>query len=165
MRLSLHLQNPARCRQAPTRQQFHQWVSIALQHYLQADSSLSNHRELPEKPELTVRLVDADESASLNATYRQKTGPTNVLSFPFVHPEQPLDAYLGDLAICAELVTQEAQQQNKTAQAHWAHLTVHGILHLLGYDHEQEQEAEVMEHLEIQILADIGFVNPYLKTV
>lgn len=165
MKLSLHVQNPAHCRQAPTRSEFRQWVEMALQHYLGVKSAHSYSRELPEKLSLTIRLVDEDESAQLNEAYRQKAGPTNVLSFPFVHPDQPFEPYLGDLAICADLVVKEANQQSKTAQSHWAHLTVHGVLHLLGYDHVQEQEAEVMEALEVQILADLGFANPYSQSV
>ena len=118
---------------------------------------------LGDKPdaELTVRIVDESESAQLNETYRHKSGPTNVLSFPFEAPpgmELPL---LGDLVICAPVVEREALAQNKSTQAHWAHMMVHGSLHLQGYDHIETQQAEQMEALEVDILARLGFSNPY----
>lgn len=114
--------------------------------------------------EMTVRIVDEAESAQLNQTYRHKSGPTNVLSFPFETPpgiELPL---LGDLVICAPVVEQEANAQNKTTKAHWAHMVVHGSLHLQGYDHIEAQQAEQMEALEIDILTRLGFSNPYELT-
>lgn len=114
--------------------------------------------------EMTVRIVDEDESAQLNQTYRHKSGPTNVLSFPFKAPagvELPL---LGDLVICAPLVEREANEQNKTTKAHWAHMVVHGSLHLQGYDHIEAQQAKQMEALEIDILGRLGFSNPYELT-
>lgn len=114
--------------------------------------------------EMTVRIVDEDESAELNQTYRHKSGPTNVLSFPFENPpgvELPL---LGDLVICAPVVEREAGEQNKTIQAHWAHMVVHGTLHLQGYDHIQADEATQMEQIETDILAELGYSNPYELT-
>jgi len=112
--------------------------------------------------EVTIRIVDEAESQQLNFDYRDKDKPTNVLSFPFQCPpgiELPL---LGDLVICAQVVAREAAEQGKTLQAHWAHMVVHGSLHLLGFDHINEDDAEEMEAEEIQILHDLGFANPYL---
>ena len=114
--------------------------------------------------ELTVRLVDESESAALNETYRHKSNATNVLSFPFECPEEVALNLLGDLVICAPVVEREAKQQHKNSQAHWAHMLVHGVLHLLGYDHIEQADAEKMEAREIEILEDLGFPNPYLTT-
>lgn len=114
--------------------------------------------------EMTVRIVDQLESAQLNETYRHKTGPTNVLSFPFETPPGVDLSLLGDLVICAPVVEREAIEQNKTTKAHWAHMVVHGSLHLQGYDHIEPQQAEQMEALEIDILARLDFPNPYELT-
>lgn len=112
--------------------------------------------------EITVRVVGQEESASLNQDYRQKAGPTNVLSFAMQSPDFAAWPSLGDLVICAPLVAQEAQQQNKSLSAHWAHLLVHGLLHLQGLDHLEAEEAERMEAQEIRILDELGFGNPYV---
>ena len=114
-----------------------------------------------EEAEVTIRLVDEAESNQLNLTYRGKDKPTNVLSFPFECPpgiELPL---LGDLVICRQVVESEATEQGKPLMAHWAHMVVHGSLHLLGYDHIEDGEAEEMEALEIEFMAALGFANPY----
>ncbi|MCG6934626.1 MAG: rRNA maturation RNase YbeY [Proteobacteria bacterium] len=112
--------------------------------------------------ELTVRIVDANEIAVLNQRYRNKPGPTNVLSFPFEAPSGVSLNLLGDLVIAAPVVTEEARRQGKTETAHWAHLVVHGTLHLLGYDHQTAAQAEAMERREIRILHSLGYPNPYL---
>lgn len=112
-------------------------------------------------PELTVRVVDEAESAELNRTYRRVSGPTNVLSFPFAPPEPVQMSLLGDVVICAPVVEMEAQKQNKTMDAHWAHMVIHGILHLMGYDHENDGDAARMESEERRILAGLGFSDPY----
>jgi len=113
--------------------------------------------------ELALRVVGAEESAYLNLTYRGKRGPTNVLSFAAeLSPDVPVPL-LGDLVICAPVVLREAREQHKPAQAHWAHMTVHGCLHLLGYDHQAVREANAMEALEIEILEQLGFANPYAE--
>lgn len=105
--------------------------------------------------ELTIRIVGEAESRTLNRQYRGKDKPTNVLSF------QGEAGVLGDLVICAPLVAREAAEQGKTARAHWAHLVVHGCLHLQGYDHEHEPDAKAMEAREIRILKRLGFADPY----
>jgi probable rRNA maturation factor len=137
-------------RTAPSTSQLKRWAKLILQ------------EKIP-NAELTIRIVDKDEMTTLNSTYRKKNKPTNVLSFPFEMPkdidiETPI---LGDIVICADVIKEEAQAQQKTHDAHWAHMVVHGILHLLGYDHEKENEAEIMEAEEIVILKNMGFNNPY----
>lgn len=111
--------------------------------------------------EMTLRFVGIDESQALNSQFRGKDKPTNVLSFPFESPpgmEMPL---LGDLVICAPVISQEAQEQGKLVSHHYAHMIVHGILHLLGYDHIDDAQAEEMEALEIRILAELDIDDPY----
>jgi probable rRNA maturation factor len=127
-----------------------------LQRYLEAAVS-----PFQTEAEVTIRLVDETESQQLNFDYRHKDKPTNVLSFPFQAPpgiELPL---LGDLVICVQVVAQEALEQNKTLEAHWAHMVVHGCLHLLGFDHINDTDAEEMEAEEVQILQELGFADPY----
>ncbi len=116
---------------------------------------------LREESELTIRIVDEEEGARLNTCYRNKDGATNVLSFPFAPPEGVDMPLLGDIVICAPVVRREANEQSKSADSHWAHMVVHGSLHLLGFDLEQAHEALEMETLERRILADLGFDNPY----
>jgi len=114
-----------------------------------------------EEKEITVRFVDEEESHELNHQYRGKDKPTNVLSFPFeCPPGVPLNL-LGDLVICAPVIEKEASEQNKAVNHHYAHMVVHGILHLLGYDHIEDDEAEEMEALEIKILAQLSIDDPY----
>lgn len=111
---------------------------------------------------LSIRIVGAAESRRLNRTWRGKDKPTNVLSFPSVDPGFIMTgAPLGDLAICAPVVAREAREQGKPPRAHWAHMVVHGVLHLLGYDHEIDRDAELMEAREVAILAHFGYANPY----
>lgn len=117
--------------------------------------------------EVAIRIVDADEMQSLNCEYREQNKPTNVLSFPAgqiaglpVDEDQPI----GDIVICAAVVEKEAEQQGKPAGGHWAHMVVHGTLHLLGFDHEQAAEAEAMERLESQILTTHGIADPYAES-
>lgn len=114
--------------------------------------------------EVTLRIVGEDESQALNARFRNMDKPTNVLSFPAVPlPGLPADngSTLGDLVVCAPVVSREAEEQGKTVRAHWAHMLVHGSLHLLGFDHIEADEAARMESLEAEILAGCGFANPY----
>ncbi|TPH23863.1 rRNA maturation RNase YbeY [Haemophilus haemolyticus] len=133
----------------PTEEQIVQWATAAVQ---------------PEgdEVEMTVRIVDEAESHELNLTYRGKDRPTNVLSFPFECPDEVELPLLGDLVICRQVVEIEAAEQEKPLMAHWAHMVVHGSLHLLGYDHIEDDEAEEMESLETQIMQGLGFDDPYL---
>lgn len=113
------------------------------------------------KWELTIRIVDETEAQYLNETWRGRSYPTNVLSFPFESPPGLQVPWLGDLVICAPVVAREAQEQQKSLHAHWAHLVIHGTLHLLGYDHLEDTQAQLMEILEIHILNNLGYPNPY----
>lgn len=112
--------------------------------------------------ELVIRIVDEEESRTLNRDYRGKDWPTNVLSFPFTAPPPVQSDLIGDLVICAQVVRREAAEQHKAEAAHWAHMVVHGVLHLLGYDHLDDDEAERMEDLERAILQRLGFADPYV---
>ena len=122
----------------------------------------------PGPAQVSVRLVDESESAGLNQRYRQRQGPTNVLSFPFEIPpgaqDAGLEAMLGDLVICAPVVIREADAQGKPVGAHWAHMAVHGTLHLLGHDHIEPEQAREMETLETKVLAAMGYADPYLES-
>jgi probable rRNA maturation factor len=145
------VQNPVGGARVPEAAQLRKWARSAL-----ADDV---------RGELTVRVVDASEIAALNARYRGKKGPTNVLSFSATaeSPQAAADELLpfGDVVICAEVVEREAREQGKPLAAHWAHMVVHGTLHLQGYDHENAREAAVMEARERALLARLGFPDPY----
>ncbi len=112
--------------------------------------------------EVTVRIVTREEITLLNENYRHKPGPTNVLSFPADLPDIIDLPLLGDIVLCAEVIDFEAKNQHKAAPAHWAHMVVHGILHLLGFDHTTDTEAKQMETLETKILSGLGYANPYI---
>ena len=112
---------------------------------------------------LGLRIVGSAESAALNGRFRRKSYPTNVLSFPFEAPPGTRSDILGDLVICAPVVRREARTQRKSVNAHWAHMVVHGILHLRGYDHRKRQDAAVMEKMEIRLLKELGYANPYIQ--
>jgi len=114
-----------------------------------------------EPTEVTIRIVNESEMQALNCQYRGKDKPTNVLSFPFEAPAGIDISLAGDLVICAPIVAQEAREQYKDTLAHWAHMVIHGMLHLQSYDHIDDNEAEEMEGLEIRLLAQIGIANPY----
>ena len=153
MNLTLDLQLACDNAHLPNESQFESWVKAALSPFR-------------DNAELSIRLVETEESQSLNQQYRHKNKPTNVLSFPFElppgMPESELDHLLGDLVICASVVANEANEQGKPAEHHWAHLTVHGVLHLLGYDHIDDDEAIEMEQLERDILAKLAIPDPYI---
>ncbi len=114
-----------------------------------------------EPVELVIRLVDEAESRELNRTYRGKDSPTNVLSFPFEAPAEVPLPLLGDLVICAPVVAREAREQGKALEAHWAHMVIHGLLHLLGYDHQTDEEAQSMESRERDLMQRLHFPDPY----
>lgn len=134
----------------PTEEQLSLWATTALL-----------KRTEHEEPELTIRIVDEAESQELNHEYRGKDKPTNVLSFPFEAPAHVPIPLLGDLIVCKQVVEHEAVEQGKTLTAHWAHMIIHGCLHLLGYDHIEDEEAEEMEGIEKVIMKDLGFEDPY----
>ena len=134
--------------QLPEQTDLEQWVAAAV----------AQHRD---EAEVSVLIVDTEEGAELNEQWRGKQEPTNVLSFPSDLPAKLNLPLLGDLIICAPVVEREAQEQSKALQAHWAHMMIHGTLHLLGYDHIIEAEAEEMEALETKILAELGYPDPY----
>jgi probable rRNA maturation factor len=123
-----------------------------------ARSALAGHRR---DAELSIRIVDAAESQALNRRYRGKDRPTNVLAFPAELPPELQLPLLGDLVICRDVVEAEAAEQQKPLDAHWAHMVVHGTLHLVGFDHESDEEAEAMERIETEVLAELGWPNPY----
>ncbi len=110
---------------------------------------------------VSLLITSSDEIQELNRQYRGKDKATNVLSFPMQSPEEVDICLLGDVVLCAEVIKQEAQQQSKTEESHWAHMVVHGMLHLQGYDHVDDDEAQIMEQLEIKILKQIGIDSPY----
>jgi len=147
MAVSIDLQNDLAIELAPDIEQFSRWVKAALE------------KEY-ENLEQTIRIVDEAEIKALNSQYRNKDSSTNILSFLSEIPHVDY-YYLGDLVICAPVVITEANQQGKDVTAHWAHLVVHGMLHLQGYDHESAFDAEKMEALEVKILSTLGYSNPY----
>lgn len=137
----------------PSDTDFQRWVDLALQEEIECDT------------EIVIRIVDEQESAELNEQYRHKKGATNILSFPTDLPEGVDVDLLGDLVICAPVLEREAQEQGKLLFHHWAHITLHGVLHLLGYDHIDDNEAECMENKEIELLATLGIDNPYQEVM
>ena len=151
MNLSIDIQMACPSEEAPDEDSIKRWASAAI-------------RDERDNSQLNLRIVDEQESADFNQQYRGKTGATNVLSFPFdaVAPE-PLPI-LGDLVVCAPVVNREASEQQKTSEAHWAHIIVHGVLHLLGYDHIDDSDAAQMEALETSILLELNFPAPYEST-
>ena len=156
MDLDLDLQVASEAPDLPAAADFARWAAAALE----------GRRE---RAALTIRIVDAAEGQALNLRFRGQDRPTNVLSFPFEAPPglpagEGLDDLLGDLVICAPVVSREALEQGKAEPAHWAHLVVHGVLHLLDFDHLTDAEAQIMEGLETAILVRLGFPPPYTET-
>lgn len=153
MNLSIDIQVASDDDDPPDPDSIKRWLRAVLDRELPAD----DERDI----EISVRLVDRQESQRLNKHYRQKDAPTNVLSFPSDLPSDLPFRHLGDIVACAPVVRDEATEQGKPVDAHWAHMIVHGALHLLGYDHIEDREAETMEALEVSILADLGMADPY----
>ena len=147
MTAKIDLQNDDELSDIPSQERFHAWVEVALQ-----------------KPyanlEQTIRIVGSDEIRALNRDYRQRDSATNVLAFPADGDYLDYDC-LGDLVICATVVADEAAAQGKKLDAHWAHMVVHGMLHLQGFDHQDADDAAAMEAIEIKILDSLGYANPY----
>ena len=141
-RLTLAVQYAIKPETVPTRHQFRKWSLTALKR----------------DAEITLRLVDETEGRALNRAYRGKDYATNVLTFPLA--DEPL--LMGDIVLCVPVVEKEATEQGKPLEAHYAHLLIHGVLHLQGYDHDNENDAGVMEHLESQIVTELGYADPYL---
>jgi len=141
-KLELAVQYAVKPENVPTRAQFKKWALATLE----------------EDAEVALRIVGETEGRELNRDYRGKDYATNVLTFPLA--EEPV--LMGDIVLCHAVVEKEAQEQNKPLEAHYAHLTVHGMLHMQGYDHETDEEAAVMEALETQIVTELGYADPYL---
>ena len=158
--VDVELQNPYDFDTTPNKNDLQAWSNATLQE-IDANNSVS----------LVVRVVNEEEGLELNQTYRGKNSATNVLSFPYEVPKYAVDIpelqneysqqYLGDLVLCEKVVINEAKAQNKTLEQHWAHLIIHGVLHLQGYDHIDDDDAAIMESLEIEIMERLGFENPY----
>jgi len=171
LKLAVTVQMASSRRGVPHARSFNRWAQAACAPYLPVGKKDRQDKELA----LTIRVVGAAESRRLNRTWRAKDKPTNVLSFPagpFAPGNNGVPSRLstkefsalhelGDLAICAPVVAREAKEQGKTTQAHWAHMVVHGVLHLLGFDHENDRDATAMEAREVKILAQFGYDNPY----
>lgn len=145
--IEVDIQRASEAPEQPDDESVRRWAGLALR-------SKPGH-------ELTIRLVDEDEGRTLNHEYRGKDYATNVLSFPADLPPELNIPLLGDLVICVPVVQREAQEQGKTADAHWAHMVIHGCLHLMGHDHIEDDEAEEMEELERMLLAELGISDPY----
>ena len=146
----------------PGSEKIKQWASVAV------DVAFDfRKQEETKQAQITVRIVEESEICQLNESFRHKVGATNVLSFPFVSPpgipEDEVPDSLGDLVVCALVVNREASNQQKENIAHWAHMIVHGTLHLLGYDHQNNEEASEMESLEKRVMQELGFLDPYAE--
>jgi probable rRNA maturation factor len=173
LKLAVTVQMASSRRGVPHARNLNRWAQAATVAHLARNRKAKLPRSDTDKElALTIRVVGAAESRRLNRTWRNKDKPTNVLSFPAAllspgntgePPRFPAKEFseLGDLAICAPVVAREAREQGKSLQAHWAHMVVHGVLHLLGYDHETDRDAEVMEARETKILAQFGYLDPY----
>ena len=152
MTFQIDIESNSQSQQLPAMTDIELWISAAL------------HAQNLSEAVVSVYIVDDAESQALNLQYRNKDKPTNVLSFPADLPEEVDIPLLGDLVVCAPVIEREATEQGKTLAAHWAHMLVHGSLHLLGFDHTDDDEADEMEALETSILIQLGFPAPYTET-
>ncbi len=149
MNYQVTIQNPEDYNDIPSVFKINRWVKTCLKHF-------------KEEAEVTLRFSSTEEIQRLNFQYRQKNKPTNVLSFPIQLPKELADtSFIGDIILCKQVIEQEAKAQHKTLEAHYAHMIIHGLLHLLGFDHIKEEDALVMEPLEIKILKELHIENPY----
>jgi len=149
MSITVDIDNVSTNKNVPSHTNMAHWVKHVLSHEAKTDA------------ELSIRIVDKDEIQQLNASYRNKDKPTNVLSFPAELPEAVEIPLLGDIIICAPIVEEEAREQQKSTDSHWAHMLIHGTLHLLGYDHIDDSEADIMETIEIKLMQSLKFDSPY----
>lgn len=152
MRLRVNIEYASNESVVPKRDAIMQWAQAAMEGYEQDGA------------EVGVRIVDEEEIVELNRRFRCKSKATNVLSFPFEDPPGVRTELLGDVVICAPVVCREARARGTQASAHWAHMLVHGIMHLRGYDHQTPTEADAMESMEAHILKRLGFPNPYARS-
>jgi len=148
MKIRVDIQRVTEDTDIPDNRQIRKWVKTALSVY-------------DKDAELTIRIVDEEEGAELNRKWRKKKGPTNVLSFSYADDNSNVNGLLGDIIICAPVIKREALEQKKPPESHWAHMVIHGTLHLLGYDHIKPEDAGKMENLEVRLLKSIGYANPY----
>jgi probable rRNA maturation factor len=148
-KLKLAVQYATAVPQVPSRSKFRKWVRAALK----------------QDAEIVLRIVDADEGRHLNLDFRRRDYATNVLTFVYDNVEPDSQSLAGDIVLCAPVIESEARQQCKTPTAHYAHLTVHGVLHLQGYEHEIDADAKVMEQLETRIIEKLGYKDPYSGTI
>lgn len=153
MAFQIDIEINSKSTQIPAVEKIERWISVALHSDELADA------------EVSVYIVDEAESQELNFQYRGKDKPTNVLSFPAEIPEEVGIPLLGDLVVCAPVVAREALEQGKTLDAHWAHMVIHGTLHLLGYDHIDDDEANVMEALETRLVTQLAYPAPYQEII
>jgi len=150
MSINIEIQYATEINDLPEEGLIKKWVNSSLNGYI-------------ENAELTIRIVDKAEGAQLNEKWRNAQGPTNVLSFLYSDLNETTKSIQGDIVICAPLILREAAEQKKSVDAHWAHIIVHGILHLLGYDHDNENDANEMESLETSILGKLKISDPYIS--
>lgn len=150
MSIKIEIQYATEINDLPEEGLIKKWVNSSLNGYI-------------ENAELTIRIVDKAEGAQLNEKWRNAQGPTNVLSFLYSDLNETTKSIQGDIVICAPLILREAAEQKKSVDAHWAHIIVHGILHLLGYDHDNENDANEMESLETSILGKLKISDPYIS--
>ena len=148
MTIEVNIQIACTVSETPSKNKLKKWACITLSEFLDTG-------------EVTIRIVDTAESRQLNEHWRKVKGPTNVLSFNYGDNPAPVNNYIGDIVLCAPVIIKEAKEQKKNIQAHFAHLVIHGCLHLLGYEHKKKQDADEMETLEIELMHKLGYANPY----